>query len=266
LDADQMIQELAAPAVAAGQPAPVSPSLLHWDDRNWTLALAWYLWSRQLVVPRPLAAPPSTGGRVGARGEILRLPEPRPLPAEPLGTTMFRRRAAMRLPRRSVAQDVLASVCHHGLAGARRASVQQSAAGWHESIMVFLVAYNVDGLPSGWYRCLDGRTLQAGGRLAEQELRSLMRPAMVGQPTSKGAAVTLVLILDVQRCQAMLPGESGLREAFVDAGRLAHYLILCATAHRLRAHQSPAVSDSPILELLALDRVSHYLLYTVSLS
>ena len=49
------------------------------------------------------------------------------------------------------------------------------------------------------------------------------------------------------------------------AGRLAHFLILCATAHQLRTHQSPAVRDSLIVELLGLDLVEQHILYTVTL-
>jgi len=56
------------------------------------------------------------------------------------------------------------------------------------------------------------------------------------------------------------------REAYVDAGRLAHYMIICATNHRLATHQSPAVRDSALGALLGLDPVDDHILYTVSIS
>jgi hypothetical protein len=177
---------------------------------------------------------------------------------------MFRRCAAGRLPRRAIDGDVFAGVLAAAAAAARGADPDGS--GWLDHLRVRVVNYHVRGLPTGLYRWDGGWTLTSGRTFATPELRRIMRPILVGQQIVTTAAVTLVLSLDVPGYQRMLPVERGLREAYVDAGRLAHYLIIGATAYGLRTHQSPATCDTPLLSLLGIDENRESLLYTLSFS
>jgi hypothetical protein len=274
-DATRLLAALESGAPVEDAEVSEDPHLRHWDKRNWSLALDYYLASAGSAVrhhdepaaPAEHVPPAEHAEHVPPAG--LRLPAPRPLPDIATGEVMFRRCAAGRLPRRGLDADVLGGVLAHGAAAARRRGLDSQGDGWCDAIGVMVVAYDVRDVPPGWYwfRTGPGGHVLSGGHPASSaDLRTLLRQAMIGQEAPRDAAATLVLTLDVDRYQRMLPGERGLREAYIDAGRYAHYLILCATAYRLRTHQSPAVKDSLLLELAGLDEARRHVLYTVSIS
>lgn len=238
------------------------PHLRHWHDRNWSLALEYYLASADSTAPLtvpPVPAEPALPG--------LRLPPARPLPATSAGEVMFRRCAVPRLPGRTLDADVLAGILGHTSAAARRTAGAGTGATWSDAMDVLVVAYDVHDVPPGWYwsrETPDGRVLTGGAPMPAAELRDLMQRALIGQEAVHGGAATFILTLNLELYQRMLPIERGLREAYVDAGRYAHYLLLGATAYGLRTHQSPAVQDSLLLALTGVDELERHILYTVT--
>jgi hypothetical protein len=185
--------------------------------------------------------------------------------AGPLGEALWRRTASARFePARRVDIELVGSIL--AASDAPRRSHRRSGRGCFAGIRLFVLSYLVEGLESGTYEVRgDGEVdLRLLSTHDTAKLRRLVREIVMGQPAPESAALTFVWVLETETQQAMIPHSSGLLAAYIDVGRLAQRLVLSAIARRLRTHQTPAVRDPLIEDLLGLESGVDHVLYTVT--
>jgi nitroreductase len=75
---------------------------------------------------------------------------------------------------------------------------------------------------------------------------------MQGMQTARTASLTIFLCANFPKAMKIFPHSSGLRDLYVDAGRIIQGLILAAGAAGLGCLPTPALSDKPSEDLLDL--------------
>lgn len=87
----------------------------------------------------------------------------------------------------------------------------------------------------------------------------------MGQRAVEYAATTLLYVLDIPQQQALIRGDRGFVDAYIDCGRLAQRLVLSATAAGLRTHQTPALRDPLVERLIGVSPGHAHLLYAITI-
>jgi nitroreductase len=227
----------------------------HWYDRGWGLALSLFENTRDCdglrSVPdrsKPGAAcsdPP--GGSDMLTGEVLR-----------------RRCATVRLG--SGGGTELATLVTVVAQADRPRQHDRAIGGGLAGLRLFVVLYDdhAPEHPGGVYEVVSSPSWSLVSAVAGDELRRLMHPILMGQGATDGASATFVLVLDIPRQQSLIAGDRGLVDAYIDSGRLGQRLVLSATAEGLRTHQTPAVRDPLIEQLLGLRAETAHVVYTIS--
>lgn len=67
-------------------------------------------------------------------------------------------------------------------------------------------------------------------------MREVMQRCLIGHEGPASAACTLILSVEFERYQWRYRHERALRNLYVETGRIAHHLLLQATAHGLGTH------------------------------
>lgn len=258
----------------------------HWQERNWSAAINYYLWSRrwqffdtkadyrtqqetaiQAFLERE--GPPRSPRTIGEQEGITLAPYIM-LPNEPLGNVMFRRTAAWTLPERQLPQTQLSSVLWYGLQGVRKyrhLDVESNRLNlilrsFGSAFEFFFVAYNVENLAPGvYFYDVSAHKIKL---VQEGNFRDVMQYCLVGQPSVRTANCTYIVVADFQRYLWRYRHERALRNLYVDVSRLVQQLILVATAFKVQLHMTPAVRDSTINELLGLNSVEEQVLFTLT--
>lgn len=257
----------------------------HWQQRNWMEALNSYLWSRRYnfvdhgteyaSIQKETVQHYLDEGKLPT-AEILTdnqqaLAEPAELPTEPIGKVMFRRASTSRPPARPLQQAHLSGILWHGLKRIRkyrdidivnnlRAALKSSGS----SLDIMFAAYNIEGLDCGIY-CYDIATHTIKPK-QKGDFRREMQDVLVGQPSPQTASCTLLFVSEFERYQWRYRHERALRMLYMDTAKIAHQVLLVATAYSLNTHITPAVRDKITSQFLGLDPVKQQVLYTISLS
>lgn len=256
----------------------------HWQKYNWTYALDYYLWSRRWeffdegvnyqnrqedALRSFLTEEGSPSARkAGIEGQSL-APFAE-LPDDPLGKVLFRRAAAQDLPERQLSQAHLSSILWHGLKSIRKyrhpnaeINLREFLRSFGSAFEIFFAAYNIEGLTPGiYFYDVSEHTIKV---VREGNFRNLLQKCLIGQSGPLTAACTLLFVAEFHRYQWRYRHERALRDLYLHVAWLAHHVILVATAYHLAIQMTPAVQDSAILDLLALDRVREQVLYTLSI-
>lgn len=223
----------------------------HWYDRGWGLALRLFESTRNCEGLRTQpAAPVNTTARRSAM---------------PTGNALKRRCATVRLGAR-VPADVATIEAIVNQADAVRIRGDERSIGF-AALQLFVVLYTgTSSVHSGVHRVTgcDVSSWQLVRACGSAELRERMHPILMGQGAQAGATATILLVLDIAQQQRLIAGDRGLLDAYIDSGRLAQRLVLAATAEGLRTHQTPAVRDPMIEELLDIRAADSHVVYTIS--
>jgi SagB-type dehydrogenase family enzyme len=283
------------PAAAATREADPPPDAAsHWNERNWSWSLPYYLFSRGVrfadadddgswTVRRAIlteyaqhSSPPTPTACTGNR-----LPLPRPAPdserSAGLGEVLSRRRSMLRPPQRALELDdfghLLWTGLHrvrHSLAIAERHSkdIASVLISLGSAFDFYVVAYDVTSLSPGVYRYLPlGHHLVCVRSIPDAtQLRRDMRQVLIGQPAPLTAAATLAIVVDFERYQWRYRHERALRLLYVAAGQIMGHLVVAATACQKRTQLTPAADDYTACGLFELDPARHQLLYSLNLS
>lgn len=127
----------------------------------------------------------------------------------------------------------------------------------------YLVIFNVSGIPEGIYQYCPlqhGLTLIIQGNFREE-----LVPLLCGMAASLTASFSMILSVDLEVAQQMLPYERALREIYVDSGRIAQKLLLKGMQYLLGGLPSPAMRDSPMCKFLQINPNSCMPLYTITM-
>ncbi|MGW7534243.1 nitroreductase family protein [Amycolatopsis sp. NPDC054798] len=270
---------------------PPDSRIQHWLERNWSWAAPYYLASKRVRVA-DRDDPDGTTRRETLKNylEESAPPAPRlpdgdriPLPAasakgtRSVGDVLVSRRTGPRPGLRTLKLSELGEVLDTGTDLLRR-SVRYASEYEEEPLRllnslgcaldVYVVAYDVEGVPSGLHRYLLGDHALVTMRAHEDTdaLREEMQRILVGQPAPRTAAATIVLVADFDRYQWRYRHERAMRHLYVDAGHVAGYLLLAATSRNKQAHISPASSDTRGLRFLERDPAKDQIVYSISFS
>ena len=270
---------------------PADSRIQHWLERNWSWAAPYYLASKKVRVA-DRDDPDGTARRETLKNYLEESPPPSPrlpggeripLPSAPpkgtrsVGDVLVTRRTGPRPGRRTLPLTDLGEVLDTGTDLLRR-SVRYASHYEDDPVRllnsfgcaldVYVVAYDVEGVPAGLHRYLLGEHALVTLRPHEgtEELRNEMQRILVGQPAPLTAAATIVLVADFNRYQWRYRHERAMRHLYVDAGHVAGYLLLAATSRNKQAHISPASSDSQGLRFLERDPATDQIVYSISFS
>lgn len=113
-----------------------------------------------------------------------------------------------------------------------------------------MIVYAVAGITPGVWN-LD---LDAGLALLDRagDLREAMSDLMCGMQAPMTANVTVVFVADLRERQQRFPYERALRELYVEAGRVAQWLILACESRDAGCLITPATNDRALSDLLGL--------------
>jgi SagB-type dehydrogenase family enzyme len=259
----------------------------HWEARNWTLALSYYLWARrdefldegpnyeeircealqsmlsESSVPLPDFVEPS---------ERVDLGKPAPIPENITLGEVLRRRVTTQVfnAQSSIPPQILAGVLSNGFSVSRRFHVPDIEEHIHNLLHgvgfafdPYVVVFNVEGLKPGIYFysiSQDSLRLESEG-----DFRQEVCAGLIGHQQALSAGCTIFLVVDFRRFQWRYRHERALRNLYVDVGRMAQYFILIATAYGLRNHITPATVDSSLATLLKIDSERRQVFYSITL-
>lgn len=259
----------------------------HWNSRNWSLPLSYYLWARrdefldegpnyeeircdalrtmldESAVPLPDLIEPA---------ERVPLGEPAPLPPGRTAGDVLRQRVTTQFfdPDRAIGKSVIAGILKHGFSVSKRYHIPDVAEHIHNLLHgvgfafdPYIATFNVDGLESGIYYY---SISQEWIRLKKiGNFRSEVCEGLIGHQQALSAACTVFLVVDFPRFQWRYRHERALRNLYVDAGRMAQYLLLVCTAYGVKCHITPAARDSSLARLLDIEVGRRQVFYAITL-
>lgn len=260
----------------------------HWNSRNWVPALDYYLWSRQVdfsdssadyaarqveTLTRYIEEDGLPAEPRAASEDAPRFEEFAPIPDISIGKALFRRTSSPILGRKTLKDSTLATILKESFAEVARArgydiesDPRAAILSYGAALDVYFVAYDVDGLPSGFYFYdPSALAIERVSVLGSTELGAIMRRMLIGQEAPETASCTILFVVDFDRYQWRYRHERALRHLYVECGRIAQPLLLLATAYGYQTHISPAVRDKEMLEMLNRTDDDAQVMYTVSL-
>lgn len=259
----------------------------HWGKRNWKLAVSYYLWARRDTfldegqnyeaircealqtmldesdVPLPSLIDDSEKIDLG-----IALPLPHNQSA---GAILESRRTSQAFrAEKSIGSSLLAGLLENGFSVSRRYHVPDIQEHIHNILHgvgfafdPYIAVFNVDGLDPGiyYYSISQNRIRMESAGCFRQEVCA----GLIGHSQALTAACTIFLVADFRRFQWRYRHERALRNLYVDAGRMAQYLILIATAYGLKNHLTPATVDSTLAKTLNIDLERRQVFYGITL-
>lgn len=259
----------------------------HWTKRSWGLALDYFLWSRRrtfddgtgtkdersqaarrlLTLIGPPPSPPVTTEHI--RLPKIMLSEILPETENDLRAILMNRRSSFGFAGRNLSLESVAAILWSALAtprGCRHADPAEPL-GLLRSFGIafdfYLCAYQVTGIDQGCYAYdLKEHAIKS---LVAGDLRPEMRQIVIGQPSLERASASVILVADFDRYLWRYRHERALRNLYMESGRIVQYLLLAATATKIRTHITPAIRDSLALELLNLPPERHQAFYVLTL-
>jgi hypothetical protein len=129
-------------------------------------------------------------------------------------------------------------------------------------IELYFIIFNVEKIISGvhYYNC----NANSFSLINEGNFAGEMIPMMQGMRTASKAAFTIVLTANFDDLLKMMPYERGLRNVYIDAGRLAQKLIISYAQYDIHCLVTPALSDCSLSRLLQLEEPHSAPLYSLT--
>ena len=257
----------------------------HWYKRNWRISLDAYLASRYVH----FADQNDCDGTVRASvlGSYLaeRLPPPeRQFSPEavsiPLKTCnacypmeivdiLMNRRTTRKFSNRAITEASLACILERGLRRIRntRERAKKEKLGLLFSFGVafefYVAVFNVEDVEPGCYHVdISASRLVLVHR---ESMRSDFYEAIMRQPAVNTANFSVVMTAVWGQYQWRYRHERALRNLFIEAGRVAQYLIISAARHQCGTFVTPAIAESRMGRMLQIDNDLETALYTITI-
>lgn len=265
----------------------LSEGVAHWVQRNWGLALPYYLWTRrdkfldeghdyeeircsalrqmleEEAVPLPSPIPEADQVDLGSIASIPELLSVGQVLSKRVTTQFFHEQ-------KSIDASTLGGLLRNGFSVSQRYHVPDIEEHIHNLLHgvgfafdAYLAIFNIQDLEPGLYFysiSQDRLRLERKGNF-----RSEVCAGLIGHQQALTASCTIFLTVDFRRFQWRYRHERALRNLYVDVGRMAQYLILVATAYGVKNHLTPAAVDSQLADLLQLDPERHQVFYSITL-
>lgn len=262
--------------------------LQHWEKRNWSISLCYYLWSRighlydkgenykdlqkervkSYVQSEGLPKDKSTLSDSAISLDVNDID----LPIINLNTVLVARGSVMVTPMRTVSKKTLSSILWDGLSRVRenrKDSIENNPLYALDSFGIgfdfYLCIYSVDGLENGiYFYDVEHHKLDLVEYMEEKALRTKMYLIQVEQSTCNKSSFAIIITANFARYQWRYRHEAALKYLYINCGQVAHNPILVTTAHGYKTHISPAIMDSLAMNLLKLDGSSYQAMYILS--
>jgi SagB-type dehydrogenase family enzyme len=280
-NADEAIYEVFAPQFIDED---TTNHILHWWERKWHPSLEYYVWSRKATffdshdedgrkreeALTAYEAHSPAPERLRPEGVVYSLPEPTELPATmTVGHNLLNRRTIRRYRDEAAPLYSLSSLLWHGLDSVRRTrkAAQQEATMGHlrsygSAFDIYPVLYHVDGVPIGvYYYDIEKHELTL---VREGNYRSEMVTNLVDHDAPMSASWTIMIVGDFLQYQWRYRHERALRNLYIEAGRVSQWLILTGALYGLASFPTPAMVDSGLSDLLALDAQRQCPIYSLT--
>jgi hypothetical protein len=240
----------------------LDPTLTDWVANGWRPSLEYFNWSE--VPPAPssearaevssTAPAPATSGGGDVPGGRWSWEDSGSAPAEEsegstVGQILIRRRTTRHFKVRALSAAELSRLLRNFTTLANQPT--EPAGAW-SGLRMRAVVYSVEGLnPGVWDLDLEGEaaTQVSSG---DGELREVLANLMCGMQAPITASATIVLVVNFPERQKLFPYERGLRELYVEVGRIAQKFILAAEAQGIGTLITPATNDHILSDVLGL--------------
>lgn len=259
----------------------------HWDDRNWKLATAYYLWARrdqfldegenyeeirckaldEMLKESEVPLPPFISDL-----EKIDLGKALPIPPNmSIGGVLENRRTSQIFNSKNpMSCETFAGILEYGFSVSRKYHIPDIQEHIHNLLHgvgfafdPYIAVYNIEGLEPGiYYYNISQNKLRLE---TKGDFKNIVSKALIGHNQALTSVCTIFLVVDFRRFQWRYRHERALRNLYVDAGRMAQYLILIATAYGLKNHLTPATRDSIFSELLNIDFERRQVFYGITL-
>lgn len=115
----------------------------------------------------------------------------------------------------------------------------------------FLVIYDVDGLENGvYYYDVETKEIYI---IKKGNYRNIITEYMYGQPFSETAAYSLFVVANFELYQWRYRHDRGLRNLYIEAGRIMQHIVLAANKNNIHGVITPALYDTKLTNLIGLN-------------
>ncbi|HLP34592.1 MAG TPA: nitroreductase family protein [Amoebophilaceae bacterium] len=216
----------------------------HWWNRKWQTALDYYLLSHASLEHRRYKAHTRLPLEVG-----IFLPSAFTEMQFTCMEALKMRKTHRKFHDYPLALDLFASILHH--------LTPKHVDVWKYYIVVF----NVSGISEGVYQYCP---IQHGlVPIRQGNFKEIFASLLCGIIDPMTASFSIVLSVDLEIAQRMLPYERGLREIYIDAGRIAQKVVLSGVRYHLGVFQSAAMLDRSMCDFLQVSPECCIPLYTM---
>ena len=137
-------------------------------------------------------------------------------------------------------------------------SIEINLQGFH----IYIIAYNIDQVSPGTYS-YDTKN-HSLSLIHKGNFSIEMSNNLQGMKAPRTAVFTIILVADFNRLQKLMPYPRGLRDTFIETGRLAQKIIISYMRFGIYALVTPALSDKTVIQLLKLKEPDYYPLYSLT--
>lgn len=142
------------------------------------------------------------------------------------------------------------------------AALEKGCATVYEGFELYLIVYDVEKIAPGVYSYdvkNNSLLLVREGLFAEE-----MSCNIQGMRTPKTACFSIILVADFKCLQRSMPHPRGLRNTYIEAGRLAQNLVISYMQHSVFCLVTPALRDRDVSTLLKLKEPDFSPLYSLT--
>jgi SagB-type dehydrogenase family enzyme len=127
---------------------------------------------------------------------------------------------------------------------------------------IYFVVYAIKNIRPGVYLYnFNSASLQTieEGKFSEQMAENIQ-----GLRSPKTAAFTIIIVGEFDKLMSIYPDKDGLRQVYIECGRMAQKLIISYEQYGLSCLVTPALKDRPVMQLLKLSEPEFCPLYSLT--
>ena len=265
----------------------LKPSLNEWVESGWMDALFLHVCTRNLefdddrLDPLALDAAlrklvfdhPLSSLFLDVKGTAVELPQPSPLPDEPLPSTIERRRSGGSWRPAPLLMSELSALLVHANSHSRSLRLLiESELAEHPRLLVnsafcaletYVIVNDVCGLPPGLYH-FDLRNRQLVLMKNGDQSESLQQ-LCIGQERVRGSRCAMLLSIRWERYSQRYRHSRAFRTLMIDVAESAHNYILIATLLGLGTFITPAVDEDLASSIISEGQLTETIFYVVAI-
>lgn len=223
-------------------------SYAYWQEKGWHKAIDYYASSRDNCNVDPSSFSQDFNADNELRNNV---PESNIQKQLSVPQALIRRRTKRVFKNQSVQKEILNE-------GIKNSLLIDDVIG----IQFYFIIYNVEGIePSVCAYDIRSQKLKL---IREGQFNAEMSVNIQGLHTPKTAAFTLILVADFENLMQAMPYPRGLRNTYIEAGRLSQKIVISYLQYGVHSLVTPALRDRDVSKLLKLEERNSAPLYSIT--